>query len=60
VKEDGSPVGTLKEIMETGANNVYVIGTPDHKEILIPAIPSCVLSVDTEAGQMTVRLPEWE
>lgn len=60
VKEDGSSVGTLKEIMETGANNVYVIGTPDHKEILIPAIPSCILSVDTEAGQMTVRLPEWE
>ena len=60
VKEDGTKVGTLKEIMETGANNVYVIGTADHKEILIPAIPSCVLSVDTDAGRMTVRLPEWE
>ena len=60
VTEDGAAVGTLKEIMETGANNVYVVEKPDHKEILIPAIPSCVLSVDIEAGRMTVRLPEWE
>lgn len=60
VTEDGTKVGTLKEIMETGANNVYVIDGPEHKEILIPAIPSCVLSVDIDAGRMTVRLPEWE
>lgn len=60
VTEDGTKVGTLKEIMETGANNVYVIEGEDHKEILIPAIPSCVLSTDIDAGRMTVRLPEWE
>lgn len=60
VTEDGKSVGTVKEIIETGANNVYSIGTPEGKEILIPAIPSCVLSIDIEAGRMTVRLPEWE
>ena len=60
VTEDGKAVGTVKEIIETGANNVYSISTPEGKEILIPAIPSCVLSIDVEAGRMTVRLPEWE
>lgn len=60
VTEDGRTVGTVKEIIETGANNVYVIAQPDGKEILIPAIPSCVLSIDIKAGRMTVRLPEWE
>ena len=60
VTEEGQPVGRLKEIMETGANNVYVIEAPNGKEILIPAIPSCVLSIDIDAGRMTVRLPEWE
>ena len=58
--EDGKAVGTVKEIIETGANNVYSISIPEGKEILIPAIPSCVLSIDVEAGRMTVRLPEWE
>lgn len=58
VTEDGEAVGRLEEIMETGANNVYVIRNGG-KETLIPAIPSCVLSIDVDAGRMTVRLPEW-
>lgn len=58
VTEDGEAVGRLEEVMETGANNVYVI-RDGKKETLIPAIPSCVLSIDMDAGRMTVRLPEW-
>lgn len=59
VDEEGRSVGTLKEILQTGANDVYVVKGPK-EEICLPAIPSCILSVDLAAGRMTVRLPEWE
>lgn len=58
--EDGSPVGTVAEIIQTGANDVYVIRPAEGKDILLPAIPDCVLSVDPAAGRMTVRLQEWD
>lgn len=60
VDEAGSHVGKLKEILETGANNVYGVETPDGKEIYLPAIPSCILKVDLDEGRMTVAMPEWE
>ncbi len=60
ISDTGEPVGNLKEIIETGANNVYSVQASDGKEILLPAISSCILSVDTEKGEMTVHLPEWE
>ena len=36
--EDGGEFGTLKDVMETGANDVYIIDSPEHGEVLIPAI----------------------
>lgn len=56
----GRPVGTLTEVLETGANNVYVVTGEDGKEILLPAIPSCILAIDIDKGTMTVSLPEWD
>ncbi len=54
VAEDGTPVGKLSEVMETGANDVYVVkGDTEH---LIPAVKEFVKSVDTAGGVMTVRL----
>ena len=52
--EDGTRFGTLKDVMQTGANDVYVIETTDGKEVLLPAIKQCILSVDVEKGRMTV------
>lgn len=52
--EDGTLFGTLKDVMQTGANDVYVIETVQGKEVLLPAIKQCILSVDVEKGQMTV------
>ncbi len=52
--EDGTHFGTLKDVMQTGANDVYVIETTDGKEVLLPAIKQCILSVDVEKGRMTV------
>lgn len=54
--EDGTPFGTLKDVMETGANDVYVIKTEDGKEVLIPAIKDCIREVDVENGKMTIHL----
>jgi 16S rRNA processing protein RimM len=42
--------------METGANDVYVIGMNDGREKLIPAIKDCILDVDMENGIMKVHL----
>ena len=43
--EDGSEFGTLKDVMETGANDVYIIDSLEHGEVLIPAIRECILDV---------------
>ena len=44
--------------MQTGANDVYVIGLSTGKEILLPAIRQCVLEVDVEAGFVKVHILE--
>lgn len=49
-------LGELVEIIETGANDVYVVRGQDG-ELLLPALRSVVLSVDVERGRMTVRPP---
>ncbi len=56
VSEDGLELGRLTGLIETGANDVYIITSPEGKEILIPVIPEVVLKVDVEGGVMTVRL----
>ena len=42
--------------METGANEVYIIDSEAHGEVLIPAIRQCILDVDIEGKKMTIRL----
>lgn len=54
--EDGSLFGTLKDVMKTGANDVYVIHTTDKKEVLVPAIKDCVKEVDVEQNKMIIHL----
>lgn len=54
--EDGTVFGTLKDVMETGANDVYVIDTKDKGEVLLPAIRECILDVNVEENTMTVHL----
>lgn len=55
---EGEPLGTLEEVIFTGANEVYVLRGGPHGEILIPAIESVVQSVDLEGGRMVVALPD--
>jgi len=56
VDDEGNNLGTLKEIIETGANDVYVVKSESGKEILLPAIPTVVLNVDMTSRLMTVHL----
>ena len=55
--EDGSFRGELKDVLETGANDVYIVKWQD-REVLIPAIKECILSVDTQKNEMKVHLLE--
>ncbi len=59
VTDEGKDFGTLVDVMQTGANDVYVVETfEDKKEVLLPAIKDCVLSVDLEKGIMIVHIME--
>lgn len=59
VDEQGQELGVLTEILETGANDVYVVTSPDGLELLFPAIEDVLLGVDLEKRQITVRPQEW-
>lgn len=56
VTKEGEEIGTLKEVLQTGANDVYVVKTKEGKEVLFPVIDECVLDVNTEEKVVTVRL----
>ena len=58
VEENGNPLGSLVEIIETGANDVYVVRNASGKEILLPAIPSVILELDSARRFMRVHLLE--
>lgn len=50
--------GVLKDVMETGANEVYIITSENHGEVLLPAIHESILDIDVEAKKMKVHLME--
>lgn len=56
VDEADAEIGILEEVMETGANDVYVIRMTDGKELLLPAIKQCVLEVNVEEGFVRVHI----
>ena len=55
--EAGETLGTLTEVLETGANDVYIVDSPQYGEVLIPATSETILSKDIATKLMTVRLP---
>ncbi len=58
VSERGEALGVLEKVLETGANDVYVVTGPGGEELLLPAIEEVVREVDLEAGRMVVHLLE--
>jgi 16S rRNA processing protein RimM len=57
VTETGESLGELVDILETGANDVWVVNGPDG-EILLPAIPDVIREVDLTGGRIVVHLME--
>jgi len=56
VGEDGAALGAITEIIETGANDVYVIKNAENREILIPALKQVLLDINLETKMMRVHL----
>ena len=56
--EDGAELGTVKDVIETGANDVYEVEMADGRSLLLPAIKQCILNVDVENGMMQVHVLE--
>ena len=53
-------LGRIHEVMETGANDVYVVKKQsDSTELLLPAIESVILDINFDTEEVTVKLPEW-
>lgn len=48
--------GIITDVLQTGANDVYVIERADASEVLIPAIKECVLQVDMESNTVTIHV----
>ncbi len=56
VTEEGEELGTLKDVMQTGANDVYVITMKNGREALFPVIPDCVKDINVEDKVITVHV----
>ena len=51
-------IGAVKEVLQTGANDVYIVDSPAHGELLLPAHDETILSIDFEARVITMSLPD--
>ena len=58
VSDEGEKLGTVCDVLQTGANDVYVIRKEGSEDLLIPAIRECILDIDIEGGSMKVHLLE--
>lgn len=58
VTDEGEDFGTLVEVLQTGANDVYVVKTKEGKEVLLPNIESCILDVNIKEKKITAHIME--
>ena len=56
VTDTGEELGTVRDVLETGANDVYIVKRKGQKDLLLPATEECILDVDIEQNVMTVHL----
>ena len=56
INEQDEEIGILQDVLETGANDVYVAVRPDGRELLLPVIDECVLETDPDAGYVRVHV----
>ena len=58
VYENDLLLGTIKEILQPGANDVWVVKRKGKRDLLLPYIPPVVLGIDVEQGRVDVEIPE--
>ncbi len=58
ITEEGEILGELKDVLQTGANDVYIIKSQTNKELLIPAIKDCIRAIDLKNKTMTIHVLE--
>jgi len=56
ISEEGQVLGKLVQILETGANDVYIVRPETGAEVLLPAIPDVIKRVELDAGRMVIHL----
>lgn len=56
--QSGDFLGIIKDVLETGANDVYIIDSDEHGEILIPVTDETIVETDTDSNRIIVNLPE--
>ena len=58
VLEDGSRLGTVKDVIQNTAQDIFEVETDEGKQVLIPKVPAFVLDIDLESRRVTLRLIE--
>lgn len=56
VTDEGNILGTLSEVLQTGANDVFEVTLPNKETVLIPYIDDCVKEISLEEGKVTVHI----
>lgn len=54
--DEGEALGTLTDVIQTGANDVYEVTMKNGKQVLLPAIKQCILKVDLDEGKVLVHM----
>ena len=55
-EDNGNKLGTLVDVMQTGANDVFVVKMENDKEVLLPVIKDCVLDINVEEKKVIVHM----
>ena len=58
IYENDRKIGVLRDVIQTGANDVYVVEELDGSELLLPVIKECILNVDLENNRIDVHVME--
>ncbi len=56
VSDEGEDLGELTDVIQTGANDVYVFSKAGQQDLLVPKIPDCVKDINLEEGKVLVHL----
>ncbi len=58
VVADGEEIGEITEVLQTGANDVYIVDGSRYGELLIPAHDETIINLDFDTETVTMTLPE--